>query len=339
MNFTTFLSSFCICLFLASCGGHNDADAATIDATAEVIADSIAAVAEVDTVKVAVVEQKNTDSIKISKITTAQEAIDYMRNSADAEKYNSGILISMAEQSLDYTKRLLQNKYDYFIVVDKPSMYVVLFDKYGREKQAYKMACARNYGTKHKRSDCRTPEGFFSAEGIYNSTDWLYTNDAGYTSPTRGVYGPRFIRLQTPVTRSVGIHGTNGPGSLGRRVSHGCIRLHNNSVLDLVKYAKKGMPIIVNPSDRDQEVNRREGNKVVQINIGKPTVTQPIEAPAKGKKRGEEETESEPMASDAVKETAPDAETETPAAEPKAVEPAAPVAAPETPATAPEAEV
>lgn len=337
MNITTLISSIFACLVLASCGGHNDAGAVTI-ADSVVVADTIAA----DSVVVAKEKKKNTDSIKVSNISTSQQAIDYMRNSADADKYEAGILIKMAEQSLDYTKRLLQSKYDYFIVVDKPSMHVVLFDKYGREKAAYKMACARNYGTKHKRSDCRTPEGFFSAEGIYNSTDWLYTNDAGYTSPTRGVYGPRFIRLQTPVTRSVGIHGTGSPGSLGRRVSHGCIRLHNNSILDLVKYAKKGMPIIVNPSDRDQEVNRREGHKVVQINIGKPTAAQPTEtAPAaKGKKRGEEEAvQTEKMASDATKEAASEEETKTTAPSETPTEtPAAPApapAAPETPAPAP----
>lgn len=330
MRFSTICSSFFLSVFLSACGGQNDAGAATIDATVEVdsatvVVDTVA----VDTVAVVDVKMQ-TDSINISKISTAQEAIDYMRNSPDADKYEAGILMKLAEQSLDYTKRLLHNKHDYFIVVDKPSMYVVLFDKYGREKQSYKMACARNYGTKHKKSDCRTPEGFFTAEGIYNSTDWLYTDDFGYTSPTRGVYGPRFIRLNTPVTRTVGIHGTNSPGSLGRRASHGCVRLHNNSILDLVKYAKKGMPVIVNPSNRDQEVNRREGTKVVQINIGKPTVTDPIPA-QDSKKRGEEvDSVSEPMASGADVEVVPDGEKSNPAGEP---EKETPSAAPETPAT------
>ena len=68
------------------------------------------------------------------------------------------------------------------------------------------MACAKNYGTKHKKADSRTPEGFFEVEGIYNSTDWLYTDDDGVTSKKKGQFGPRFIRLKIPVTSQIGIH-------------------------------------------------------------------------------------------------------------------------------------
>lgn len=334
MGFRSIFVSFLACIIFTACNGNNDAGASNVDSTVvEAVVDTVVPI-EIDSVAIKQ-EEKKADSIRISNIASAEEAIEYMKNSPDSDKYEEGVLIAMARQSLDYTKRLLQNEYDYFIVVDKPSMYVVLFDKFGREKQSYKMACARNYGTKHKRSDCRTPEGFFSAEGIYNSTDWLYTDDNGYTSPTRGVYGPRFIRLNTPVTRTVGIHGTNGPGSLGRRASHGCIRLHNNSILDLVKYARKGMPVIVNPSDRDQEVNRKEGYKVVQINIGKPKVTQPIENP-KDKSRGEE-GDSLPMAIDSIKTAAPANDVIAHPAEPDA-EPATP-ASPQTPAPSSEPEV
>ena len=39
-----------------------------------------------------------------------------------------------------------------------------------------------NFGTKHEKGDSRTPEGLFSVEGIYDSTDWLFTDDDGVTS-------------------------------------------------------------------------------------------------------------------------------------------------------------
>ena len=202
------------------------------------------------------------------RFQTKQQALEFMRESGHWSEYSTGIILPMLDDNFVYADRLLNNKYDYFIVADKQSMHVALFDRYGNLVKSYPMAAARNFGTKHRRGDCRTPEGFFYAQGIYDSTDWLYTDDNGHTSPTKGVYGPRFIRVKADVTSAVGIHGTGSPGSVGRRVSHGCMRLSNESILDLVKYAKTGMPIIVNPSDRDQAVNRSEGYTIGQIDIG-----------------------------------------------------------------------
>lgn len=41
------------------------------------------------------------------------------------------------------------------------------------------------------------------------------------------------------------IHGTNNPGSIGRFVSHGCIRMYNEDVLDLYRRAPLGTEVIV----------------------------------------------------------------------------------------------
>lgn len=253
-------------MLLAMACGSTDNNTVTIT-----VADTLGAGASADSV--ATPEPPKPDTTLTHDVASADEAIAYMEQSPYAEKYRTGILPQMAKDNLDYCTRLLKSPYNYFIVVDKPSMYVVLYDRFGNEVKAYRCAVSRNYGAKHKRRDNRTPEGFFSAEGIYDSTDWLYTNDDGYTSPAKGQFGPRYIRLKTDVTNQVGIHGTAAPGSLGRRASHGCIRLHNNSILELVKYATPGMPIIVNPSERDQQVNRQEGFHVPTINIGKPVET------------------------------------------------------------------
>ena len=253
-----------ICIVFGSCnGGNNATSPIEADTVIVVEADSIAVEPEV--VKII------GDTAELKTLKTAEEVISWMYATSDSAAYAEGILPQMAQDNLPYTKRLLKNTYKYFIVVDKPSMFVVLYDKYGREKEAYKMACSKRFGTKHKRRDNRTPEGFFSVEGIYDSTDWLYTNDDGYTSPLRGQFGPRFIRLKTPVTTQVGIHGTCAPWSLGRRASHGCIRIHNENILKLIEYAKPGMPVIVNPGKYDQQINEEEGYTIPSINIGKPT--------------------------------------------------------------------
>lgn len=194
--------------------------------------------------------------------STPEEAIEYMKNSGEWKKYSSGILPKMAEDYLPYATKLLNSPYDAFIIVDKGNMKVRYFDRYGVEQHCYGMACAKNYGTKHKRGDSRTPEGFFSVEGVYNSTDWLFTDDNGHTSPKKGQFGPRFIRLKTPVSSQIGIHGTSAPWSIGSRRTHGCIRLKNDDILQLYKLVSKGMPVIVVPGRKDIAVDKREGYDV-----------------------------------------------------------------------------
>jgi len=226
-----------------------------------------------NTADTAETDTAQTDTLKVIKengpvhFSTSDEALKFMRNSGHWDKYSHGIIVRMASENLPYAEKLLNSKYPRFIVVDKGSMRVLLYDKYGCKLKQYRMACARNYGTKHAKGDSRTVEGFFSAEGIYDSTKWLYVSDSGVVSRIPGQFGPRFIRLKTPITRAIGIHGTCAPWSIGRRCSHGCIRLSNEDILDLVKYAEKGMPIIVNPGPRDIAVNKHEGHHVSWITV------------------------------------------------------------------------
>jgi lipoprotein-anchoring transpeptidase ErfK/SrfK len=41
------------------------------------------------------------------------------------------------------------------------------------------------------------------------------------------------------------IHGTNRPGSVGRFVSHGCIRMYNQDITDLYARVRVGTQVIV----------------------------------------------------------------------------------------------
>ncbi len=191
--------------------------------------------------------------------------ISHMKESGHWEEYSEGMLPKMAEHSPRYVKSLLENTYSGFIVVDKGRMKVILFDRFGRMLKTYGMACAKAFGTKHEKGDSRTPEGFFRAEGIYDSTDWLFTDDDGKTSKKKGQFGPRFIRLRIPGTSQIGIHGTCAPWSIGGRSSHGCIRLTNENILELVELVEIGMPVIVIPGKRDMVVNQEEGYESIWI--------------------------------------------------------------------------
>ncbi|MCM3782851.1 L,D-transpeptidase [Neobacillus mesonae] len=44
-----------------------------------------------------------------------------------------------------------------------------------------------------------------------------------------------------------GIHGTNNPSSIGHNVSHGCIRMYNQDVLDLESRVPIGTRVTIRP--------------------------------------------------------------------------------------------
>ena len=190
--------------------------------------------------------------------SSPEEAMQYMDESDEHKAYANGILYAMAQDSLEYCERLLNNQFKYFVIVDKGKMRVELYDKFGRLKRSYPCACGRGFGNKRSKGDCRTPEGFFRAAKAKNSTDWHYTDENGKRSEKAGQYGPRFIRIITPGYSSIGIHGTDAPWSIGGRRSHGCIRIKNENILELAGFVEKGMPVIVLPGPKDKEVNLRE---------------------------------------------------------------------------------
>ncbi|MDE5791122.1 MAG: L,D-transpeptidase family protein [Muribaculaceae bacterium] len=249
-------------ILLGACGGHNsrddesvtEGDSILIDENTRISSDSVAA--EKDTTKI---ERPQL------RFSSADDLKDYLRRSPEREAYSNGIIPLIADKSLEYAQKLVNNTHDGFIIVDKGRMKVILYDRYGRVKLSYGMACAKNYGTKQKKADSRTPEGFFTASGIYDSTEWLFTDDDGKTSKKKGQFGPRFIRLSCPNTSQIGIHGTVAPWSIGHRVSHGCIRVTNENILELVKHVEVGMPIIVVPGRKDMEVNYSEDVETVWI--------------------------------------------------------------------------
>lgn len=57
-----------------------------------------------------------------------------------------------------------------------------------------------------------------------------------------GPYGVFWMGLSKP---HYGIHGTNNPSSIGKNVSHGCIRMHNEDVLELASMVSIGTTVYI----------------------------------------------------------------------------------------------
>ncbi|WP_163103432.1 L,D-transpeptidase [Peribacillus alkalitolerans] len=57
-----------------------------------------------------------------------------------------------------------------------------------------------------------------------------------------GPFGVLWMGLSKP---HYGIHGTNNPASIGKNVSHGCIRMYNRDVLDLSARVPLGTSVYI----------------------------------------------------------------------------------------------
>lgn len=244
---------------MASCSQRDAKDNDSIKT--DTIKENTTAPTATDSVNSDTTAAKKPGEAVASTLRSTQSQIEFMKNSGNWGKYESGVLPQMAEDAPEYCGKILESGKNHFVIVDKAKMHLFLYDRYGNVLKKFPIACAKNYGNKRKKGDSRTTEGYYPAEGVYDSRNWLYTDDYGHTSPAKGVYGPWFIRVVHPI----GIHGTSSPGSIGKRCSHGCIRLNNENIKELVKYVDAGTPIIVSPGPRDMAVNQQEGKPTLAV--------------------------------------------------------------------------
>ena len=108
--------------------------------------------------------------------------------------------------------------------------------------QTFPIAVGANGGQKERVGDSRTPTGIFTVQQIQNARSWTYDFGDG-RGPTPGAYGPWFIRLKTPGWSGIGIHGTHAPGSIGTRITQGCVRMHNKDLEELKRLVYPGMKV------------------------------------------------------------------------------------------------
>jgi lipoprotein-anchoring transpeptidase ErfK/SrfK len=90
-----------------------------------------------------------------------------------------------------------------------------------------------------------TPIGTFKIVTKVVNPWYLPKNIAG--GDPKNPLGTRWIGLNVPDSNGYkyGIHGTNNPSSIGRYVSQGCIRMHNQDVEWLFQHIPKGTLVII----------------------------------------------------------------------------------------------
>ena len=95
-----------------------------------------------------------------------------------------------------------------------------------------------------------TPQGRFEIfEKLVNRP--YYKQGIAGDSPNNPL-GRRWMQFKSG---GYAIHGTNAPGSIGTHASHGCVRMHNEDVIELYSMAPLGTTVIVkNTSASDKSI-------------------------------------------------------------------------------------
>lgn len=131
---------------------------------------------------------------------------------------------------------------EFWIRINK-SAYMLYLYQGDEVDRSFRIAVGRNPGDKQRSGDNRTPTGIFSVQSIENASAWAHDFRDG-NGLIRGAYGPWFIRLKTG-WKGIGIHGTHAPDSIGTMVSEGCIRMQNDELEELKRYAFKDMKVVI----------------------------------------------------------------------------------------------
>ncbi len=91
----------------------------------------------------------------------------------------------------------------------------------------------------------RTPEGKYTIVSKVINPSW---GGGGYAKPVKGgvpenPLGYRWLGLSYKNGSTLGIHGNNSPYSIGKNVSHGCIRMINSDVTQLFTIIPRSAPV------------------------------------------------------------------------------------------------
>jgi lipoprotein-anchoring transpeptidase ErfK/SrfK len=140
---------------------------------------------------------------------------------------------------------------DPFLIVNKQSNEVALIN--GNKVQTVVSAATG-------KTEELTPEGLFTV--TVKAPDPYYRRKDIPGGDPNNPLGSRWIGFDAEDTdgRIYGIHGTNDPDSIGKKISQGCIRLQNEAVESLYEYIPLGTKILITSSAKSfEELGKEQG--------------------------------------------------------------------------------
>jgi|JI6StandDraft_1071083.scaffolds.fasta_scaffold139485_2 lipoprotein-anchoring transpeptidase ErfK/SrfK len=143
----------------------------------------------------------------------------------------------------------------YLVLVDKQKLTLSMIRKDGSLIKEIPVAVGTGYGNKEKKGDMKTPEGIFQVQEIVDAHDWKYDFTDDSLGLIKGAYGPWFIRLNVPGQKGIGLHGTSDNTTIGKRISHGCVRMNNDDIEFLKSKIQIGALVVIIPGLKDYQSN------------------------------------------------------------------------------------
>lgn len=141
-----------------------------------------------------------------------------------------------------------------WIGINKEQLRLTLY-KDNVSLKTWQISIGKGRGTEKKsRLDLITPTGTFTIYRVVQDATKLVYDPAWFDEPGKpeaGVYGSKLISFYNKW--QIAIHGTNNASSIGKWVTHGCIRLRNKDVEELVKDVKPKMRVVI----VEKDVNRK----------------------------------------------------------------------------------
>ena len=153
---------------------------------------------------------------------------------------------------------MVKKKRNCFILMSKKDFYLYVYEAQGKDTvlvARYDACFSLKKGQKQRKGDMKTPHCTmkkpFKITEIVDASKWKHDFGDGRGSILS--YGHWFMRLQTPGSKGIGIHGsTNNRESVPGRASEGCIRLLDEDIIDLYKnFAFVGMKVVIKAEDVD----------------------------------------------------------------------------------------
>ena len=94
----------------------------------------------------------------------------------------------------------------------------------------------------------QTPTGNFKVIEMLKNPGWTNFKTGKVVLPgENNPLGERWIAFWTDGKDYIGFHGTPDRTTVGRSISHGCVRMYNEDVRNLYKMVTIGTPVIVEP--------------------------------------------------------------------------------------------
>lgn len=166
-------------------------------------------------------------------------------------------LLGGARSAPEILDQYIPKKSDKVIVVNKENQYLKAFQYIENkwvQRDSIAVSTGLHKGDKEYFGDRRTPQG------IYTITEVVKGNLGKLFGPVLArinfpnSYDKKHVSVRYKNKSPYALHGTNEPEYIGRRRSHGCIRMKNEDAIKLYNkgFLAKGVPVIILPEEENE---------------------------------------------------------------------------------------